>query len=90
MAHAAIQLNFVESEEGITFCAADTEDKRRECDPWNTLRTKKYKEVVASARTTFQWQSSKKGAWAPPRRRLQRVAVFKASGTETNLLGNQQ
>jgi len=27
---------------------------------------------------------------APPRRRLQRMAVFKASGTETNLLGDQQ
>ena len=30
------------------------------------------------------------GGRAPPRRRLQRLAVFKASGTETNLLGNQQ
>ena len=29
------------------------------------------------------------GGRAPPRRRLQRLAVFKASGTETNLLGNQ-
>jgi hypothetical protein len=29
------------------------------------------------------------GGRAPPRRRLQRLAVFKASGIETNLLGNQ-
>jgi len=30
------------------------------------------------------------GGRAPPRRHLQRLAVFKASGAETNLLGNQQ
>ena len=31
-----------------------------------------------------------KGGRAPPRHRLQRQSVFKASDTETNLLGNQQ
>ena len=60
MAHVAIKFNF-ESEEGFTFCAADTEDKGRECGPWNTLCTKKLKDVVASARTTFKCQSSKEG-----------------------------
>jgi len=30
------------------------------------------------------------GGRAPPRRRPQRLSVFKASGTETNLLGNPQ
>jgi len=43
------------------FCVADTEDKGRKCDSWNMLCTKKLKEVVASARTTFKWQSSKEG-----------------------------
>ena len=42
VAHAAIKFNF-ESEEGVTFCAADMEDKGHECDPWNTLCTKKLK-----------------------------------------------
>jgi len=46
MAHAAVKFNF-ESEEGFTFCVADTEDKGCECDLWNTLCTKKLKEVVA-------------------------------------------
>jgi len=48
-------------EEGFNFCADDTEDKGRECDPWNALCTKKLKEVVASAWMTFKWQSSKEG-----------------------------
>jgi len=48
-------------EEGFIFCAADVEDKGQECKPWNTLCTEKLKEVVASARTTFMWQSPKKG-----------------------------
>jgi len=30
------------------------------------------------------------GGREPPRRPLQRMAVLQASGTETNLLGNQQ
>jgi len=30
------------------------------------------------------------GGRAPPKEHLQKLAVFKASGTETNLLGNQK
>jgi len=41
-----------ESEERFTFCAAP---------PFITLSTEKLKEVVASAKTTFRWQSSKEG-----------------------------
>jgi len=60
MAHAATTFNF-ESEDGFTFCLADMEEKGRECDPWNTLCTKNLKVVVASARTTLKWKSSKEG-----------------------------
>ena len=56
----AIKYDF-ESEEGFTFCAADTEDSGRECPPFNTLSTEKLNEVVASAKTTVKWQSSKEG-----------------------------
>ena len=55
-----IQLQ-VELEEGIAFCVADTKNKGRKCGLWNTLCRKKLKEVVASARTTFRWQSPKEG-----------------------------
>jgi len=41
-----------ESEEGFTFCASP---------PFNTLSTDKLKEIVAEAKTTFKWQSSKEG-----------------------------
>jgi len=71
MTHAAIKFNF-ELEEGFTFCVTDTEDKGRKCGPWNTLCTKKLKEVVVSARTTSKGQSSKEGE------RLQDI-VFKDS-----------
>jgi len=60
MAHAAIKFNF-ELEEGFTFCVADMENKERKCNPWNSLCTNKLEKVVASARTTFKWHSSKKG-----------------------------
>jgi len=60
IAHAAIKFNF-ESGEGFTFCAAEKEDNGQECEPWNTLCTEKLKDVVASVRTTFKWQSSKEG-----------------------------
>jgi len=60
MAHAAIKFNF-ELKKRFIFCAADTEDKGRKCDQWNTLSTKELEEVVASARTNFKWQSSKEG-----------------------------
>ena len=60
LALTAIKYDF-ESEEGFTFCAADTKDSGRECPPFNTLSTEKLKEVVASAKTTFKWQSSKEG-----------------------------
>ena len=59
-AHAAITFDF-ESEEGFTFCAGATEDGERACSPFNTLSMEKLKEVVASAKTTFKWQSSKEG-----------------------------
>jgi len=88
LAHAGIKYDF-ESEEGFTFCAADTEDGGRECPPFNTLSTEKLKEVVTSAKTTFKWQSSKEGE-ALRDNPLQRLDIFKASGTETNLMGNQQ
>jgi len=60
IAHASIKLNF-ESGKGFTFCTAEKEDNGQECEPWNTLCTEKFKEVVASARTTFQWHSLKEG-----------------------------
>jgi len=62
LAYAAIKFDF-ESGEGFTLChaAADMEDSGRECPPFNTLSTEKLKEVVASAKTTFKWQSSKEG-----------------------------
>ena len=41
-----------ESEEGFTFCVSP---------PFNTLSTEKLKEIVAEAKTTFKWQSSKEG-----------------------------
>ena len=41
-----------ESEEEFTFCASP---------PFNTLSTKKFKEIVLKAKTTFKWQSSKQG-----------------------------
>jgi len=40
------------SEEGFTCCASP---------PFNTLCTEKLKEVVASAKKFFKWQSSKEG-----------------------------
>jgi len=60
IAHAAMTFNF-ESEEGFTFSLADDEEKGIKCNGWNKLSTKKLKEVVASARKTFKWQSSKEG-----------------------------
>jgi len=51
LAHAVIKYDF-ESEEGFTFCASP---------PFNTLNTEKLQEVVASAKKTFKWQSSKEG-----------------------------
>jgi len=42
----------LESEEELTFCASP---------PFNTLSTKKLKEIVLEAKTTFKWQSSKEG-----------------------------
>jgi len=41
-----------ESGEGFTFCASP---------PFNTLSTEKLKEIVAAAKKTFKWQSSKEG-----------------------------
>jgi len=51
LAHAAIKYD-LKSEEGFTFCASS---------PFNTLSTEKLKEVMASAKKTFKWQSSKEG-----------------------------
>ena len=34
-------------------------DNGRECNMWNTLCTTKLKEVVASVRIAFKWQSTK-------------------------------
>ena len=51
----------IRSGEGFTFCAADKEDRGQECPPFNTFSTEKFKKVVASAKTTFKWQSSKEG-----------------------------
>jgi len=34
-------------------------DNGCECDMWNTLSTTKLKEVVASVRIAFKWQSTK-------------------------------
>ena len=68
-----------ESEEGFTFCASPS---------FNTLSTDKLKEIVAAAKKTFKWQSSKEG-------QLRKDDSFKdwmlckASGTKINLLGNQ-
>jgi len=41
-----------ESEEEFTFCASP---------PFNKLSTKKLKDIVLEAKTTFKWQSSKEG-----------------------------
>ena len=41
-----------ESEEEFTFCASP---------PFNTLSSKKLKEIVLKAKTTFKWKSSKEG-----------------------------
>jgi len=41
-----------QAEEGSIFCASP---------PFNTLSTEKLKGVVASAKKTFKWQSSKEG-----------------------------
>jgi len=51
LANEAFKYDF-ESEEGFTFCASP---------PFNTLSTEKLKEIVAAAKTTFKWQSSKEG-----------------------------
>jgi len=51
LANEALKYDF-ESEEGFTFCASP---------PFNTLSSDKLKEVVASAKKTFKWQSSKEG-----------------------------
>ena len=51
VANEAIKYDF-ESEEGFTLGASPQ---------FNTLSTEKWKEVVASAKKTFNWQSSKEG-----------------------------
>jgi len=51
LANAAIKYDF-ESEERFTFCASP---------PLNMLSTETLKEVVAAAKKTFEWQSSKEG-----------------------------
>ena len=51
LAQEAFKFDF-ESEEEFTFCASP---------PFNTLSTEKLKEIVAEAKTTFEWQSSKEG-----------------------------
>jgi len=78
LANEAFKYDF-ESEEGFTFCASP---------PCNMLSTEKFKEIVAAAKKTFKWQSSKEG-------QLRKDDSFKdwmlckASGTKINLLGNQ-
>ena len=73
-ARQAFEFDF-ESEEEFTFCASP---------PFKTLITKKLKDILLEAKTTFKWQSSKEGQL-----RRERLDVFKASGTEAILLGNQ-
>ena len=51
LAEEAFEFHF-ESEEEFTFCASP---------PFNTLSTKKLKDIVLEAKTTFKWQSSKEG-----------------------------
>ena len=51
LAKEAFEFDF-ESKEEFTFCASP---------PFNTLSTKKLKEIVLKAKTTFKWQSSKEG-----------------------------
>ena len=77
LANEAFKYDF-ESEEGFTFCASP---------PFKTLSTEKLKETVASAKN-FQ-VAVVEGGTASQRWLLQRLDVFKASGTETNLLRNQ-
>ena len=57
-----------ESEEEFTFCASP---------PFNTLSTKKLKDIVLEAKTTFKWQFVERGTTSQ-RRLLQRLDVFKA------------
>jgi len=51
LAKEAFKFDF-ESEEGFFFCASP---------PFNTLSTEDLKEIVAEAKTTFNWHSSKEG-----------------------------
>jgi len=59
MDHTVMMFN-VELDEGFSFCMAP-EDNGRECDKWNTLCVTKLKDVVASVRMVFKWQSTKEG-----------------------------
>jgi len=51
LAKEAFEFDF-ESEKEFTFCASP---------PFNTLSTKKFKDIVLEAKTTFKWQLSKEG-----------------------------
>ena len=79
LAHAAIKYDF-ESEEGFTFCAFP---------PFNTLSTEKFKRGSGLSDENFQ-VAVVEGGRCIQRRLLDKLNVLKASGTETNLLGNQQ
>jgi len=57
MAQAAMDFDF-KTDKGFSFCLTPRNDER-ECDKWNTLATTKLKDVIASARKYFKWQSSR-------------------------------
>jgi len=77
LANEAFKCDFG-SEEGFTFCASP---------PFNMLSTEKSKEIVAAAKKPLSGSRRRRDSFK--KRLLQRLDVFKASGTETNLLGSQ-
>ena len=78
LANEAFKYEF-ESEEGFTFCASP---------PFNTLREEEIETDCGSSEENFQ-VAVVEGGTASQRRLLQRLDVFKASGTETHFRGNQ-